>query len=50
MKMRKICLLSTVVAIMAPYAAFAQKYGNGVIDKSVAVVGEEMIKNFNHRG
>ena len=44
MKMRKICLLSTVVAIMAPYAAFAQKYGNGVIDKSVAVVGEEMIK------
>lgn len=44
MKMRKICLLSAVVAIMAPYAAFAQKYGNGVIDKSVAVVGEEMIK------
>ena len=36
--------MSAVVAIMVPYEAFAQKYGNGVIDKSVAVVGEEMIK------
>ena len=44
MKIMKICLLSAVVAIMAPCAAFAQKYGNGVIDKSVAVVDEEMIK------
>ena len=29
---------------MIPSAAFAQKYQDGVIDKSVAVVGEEMIK------
>ena len=42
--MRKICLLSAVVAVMIPSAAFAQKYQDGVIDKSVAVVGEEMIK------
>ena len=45
MKMRKICLLSALVAVMIPSSmAFAQKYQNGVIDKSVAVVGEEMIK------
>jgi len=42
--MRKICLLSAVVAVMIPSAAFAPKYQDGVIDKSVAVVGEEMIK------
>lgn len=42
--MRKKSLLSAVAALMLPAAAFAQKYQNGVIDKSVAVVGEEMIK------
>ena len=42
--MRKICLMLAVAAFVAPSVAFAQKYQNGVIDKSVAVVGEEMIK------
>ncbi len=41
--MRKICLLCTA-ALLLPAALHAQKYQDGVIDKSVAVVGEEMIK------
>ncbi len=41
--MRRIYLLCAA-ALLLPAALHAQKYQDGVIDKSVAVVGEEMIK------
>ncbi len=41
--MRRICLLSAA-ALLLPAALHAQRYQDGVIDKSIAVVGEEMIK------
>ncbi len=43
MKMRRICLLSAA-ALLLPAVLHAQRYQDGVIDKSIAVVGEEMIK------
>lgn len=42
--MKKICLLSAAAALLMPVAVNAQKYQGGMIDKSVAVIGEEMIK------
>ncbi len=42
--MNKKTLLIAAISLMLPLGAFAQKYQGGVIDKSVAVVGEEMIK------
>ncbi len=44
MKMRRIYLFLCAAALLLPAALHAQKYQDGVIDKSVAVVGEEMIK------
>ncbi len=41
--MRRICLLSAA-ALLLPAVLHAQRYQDGVIDKSIAVVGEEMIK------
>ena len=42
--MTKKIILIAAAALMLPLSALAQKYQGGVIDKSVAVVGEEMIK------
>ncbi len=42
--MRRIYLFLCAAALLLPAALHAQKYQDGVIDKSVAVVGEEMIK------
>ena len=46
MKMKNLKAFFLCVAALAvgTAGANAQKYGNGLIDKSVAVVGEEMIK------
>lgn len=44
MKMRRIYLFLCAAALLLPAVLHAQKYQDGVIDKSVAVVGEEMIK------
>ena len=46
MKMKNLKAFFLCVAALAvgTSGANAQKYGNGLIDKSVAVVGEEMIK------
>lgn len=42
--MKKIFKLAAVAAtLMLPISGFAQKYGNGLIDKTIAVVGNEMI-------
>lgn len=42
--MRNIFKLAAVAAtLMLPISGFAQKYGNGLIDKTIAVVGNEMI-------
>ena len=42
--MSKKLILIAAAVLMLPLSALAQKYQGGVIDKSVAVVGEEMIK------
>ncbi len=42
--MKKMPFLATVAALLLPLVASAQKYQDGLIDKSVAVVGEELIK------
>ncbi len=42
--MKRISILTTALALLLPFAASAQKYPDGIIDKSVAVVGEELIK------
>ncbi len=42
--MRRIYLFLCAAALLLPAVLHAQKYQDGVIDKSVAVVGEEMIK------
>ncbi|MGN0190844.1 MAG: hypothetical protein ACI39U_04245, partial [Candidatus Cryptobacteroides sp.] len=44
MKNIRILFLSVAAVVAGTFCADAQKYGNGLIDKSVAVVGEEMIK------
>ena len=36
-------LAAVAAALMLPISGFAQKYGNGLIDKTIAVVGNEMI-------
>lgn len=36
-------LAALAAALMLPISGFAQKYGNGLIDKTIAVVGNEMI-------
>ena len=42
--MKNIFKLAAVAAtLMLPISGFAQKYGNGLIDKTIAVVGNEMI-------
>lgn len=42
--MKSIFKLAAVAAtLMLPISGFAQKYGNGLIDKTIAVVGNEMI-------
>lgn len=42
--MKNIFKLAAVAAtMMLPISGFAQKYGNGLIDKTIAVVGNEMI-------
>lgn len=42
--MKNIFKLAVVAAtLMLPISGFAQKYGNGLIDKTIAVVGNEMI-------
>ena len=42
--MKNILKLAAVAAtLMLPISGFAQKYGNGLIDKTIAVVGNEMI-------
>ena len=42
--MKNIFKLAAVAAtLMRPISGFAQKYGNGLIDKTIAVVGNEMI-------
>lgn len=42
--MKNIFKLAAVAAtLMLPILGFAQKYGNGLIDKTIAVVGNEMI-------
>lgn len=42
--MKNIFKLAAVAAtLMLPISSFAQKYGNGLIDKTIAVVGNEMI-------
>ena len=42
--MKNIFKLAAVAAtLMLPIPGFAQKYGNGLIDKTIAVVGNEMI-------
>lgn len=42
--MKNIFKLAAVAAtLMLPITGFAQKYGNGLIDKTIAVVGNEMI-------
>ena len=42
--MKNIFKLADVAAtLMLPISGFAQKYGNGLIDKTIAVVGNEMI-------
>lgn len=42
--MKNIFKLAAVAAtLMLPISCFAQKYGNGLIDKTIAVVGNEMI-------
>lgn len=42
--MKNIFKLAAIAAtLMLPISGFAQKYGNGLIDKTIAVVGNEMI-------
>lgn len=42
--MKNIFKLAAVAAtLMLPISGFAQKYGNGLIDKTIAVIGNEMI-------
>lgn len=42
--MKNIFKLAAVAAtLMLPISGFAQKYGNGLIDKTIAVVGNEMV-------
>ena len=36
-------ILTSVILAALPFAAFAQKYPNGLVDKTVAVVGNEVI-------
>ncbi len=36
-------LAAVAATLMLPISGFAQKYGNGLIDKTIAVVGNEMI-------
>ena len=36
-------ILTSVILAVLPFAAFAQKYQNGLVDKTVAIVGNEVI-------
>lgn len=40
---RIIGILTTAVLLSVPFTSYAQKYQNGLIDKSIAVVGNELI-------
>ena len=39
----KMCLMAVVAFVMTATVASAQKYQNGIIDKTIAVVGNEMV-------